>query len=141
MKRFSVFVLLLLIGVFLLPTAVFAQLGNGSAVGGGSSSACPPGYESLCRAGPDTNPNLFGNIVQFLIVIAIVVSVVFMIWGGIIWITSGGDKGKVEQARSAITGAIIGLLIALLAYAIVSYVFYLITGKSGLDFKIPRLID
>jgi hypothetical protein len=128
MKYFSVFIFLLLTGFYLLaPMIAFAQ--------------CPPGYENLCKVGPDTNPDLFANIVQFLIVIAIVVSAIFMIWGGIKWVTSGGDKGKVEQARGAITGAIIGLLISLLAFAIVSIVVYLFTGSASLNFKIPTLIQ
>ena len=128
MKYFSIFILLLITAVYLvLPAITFAQ--------------CPPGYENLCKIGPDTNPNLFGNIVQFLIIIAIVVSIIFVIWGGIKWTTSGGDKEKVGQARATITGAIIGLIIALLAFTIISYVVYLFTGTSSLDFKIPRLID
>jgi hypothetical protein len=127
-KYFSASFLLLLTGFYLLlPAVVFAQ--------------CPSGYENLCKVGPDTNPNLFANIVQFLIVIAIVVSIIFVIWGGIRWITSGGDKEKVQQARGAITSAIIGLLIAFLAFFIVSYVVYLFTGSTSLNFAIPRLID
>lgn len=127
MKRVSLFILPFLSLFFLFSASAFAQ--------------CPPGYENLCRVGPDANPNLFGNVVQILIVIAIVVSVIFVVWGGISWITSGGDKGKVEQARATITGAVIGLIIALLAYGIVSYVVYLFTGSSSLNFEIPTLIQ
>jgi hypothetical protein len=127
-KYFSASILFLLTGLYLLlPTVVFAQ--------------CPPGYENLCKVGPDTNPNLFANIVQYLIIIGVVVSIIFIVWGGIKWTTSGGDKEKVQQARGTITAAIVGLIIALLAFAIVSYVVYLFTGKAGLDFAIPRLID
>ena len=129
---------------FFLPKLVFAQVpnaGNNGASGGSGGSPCPPGYENLCKVGPDSNPNLVANIVQFLIVIAIVVSIIFVLWGGIKWITSGGVKGKVEQARGTVTGAVVGLIIALLAYAIVSYVVYLFTGNANLNFTIPRLID
>ena len=128
MKYFSASIFFLLTGFYLLlPVVVFAQ--------------CPPGYESLCKVGPDTNPNLVGNIVQYLIIIAIAVSIIFIVIGGIKWTTSGGDKEKVAQARGTITAAIIGLIIAVLAFAIVSFVVYLFTGKAGLDFAIPRLID
>jgi len=41
-----------------------------------------------------------------------------LILGGIEWITSGGDKGKVESARGKITAAVIGLIIVASSYAI-----------------------
>lgn len=55
------------------------------------------------------------------VAIAFVALLVFfyLIWGGIDWITSGGDKGKTEQARSKILAAVIGLIIVAASYAIV----------------------
>lgn len=53
----------------------------------------------------------------------------YMIWGGIQWITSGGDKGKTEEARNKITAAIIGLAVLAAAYA----VFALVTYFLGVD--------
>jgi len=96
MKRFSVFILPFLFLFFLFPVFAFAQ--------------CPQGYENLCRLGPDSNPNLFGQIVQFLIIIAIVVSVVFLIWGGITWITSGGDKGRLSRQGERLPELLSGFL-------------------------------
>ena len=42
----------------------------------------------------------------------------YLIWGGIEWITSGGDKGKTESARNKITAAIVGLIVLASAWAI-----------------------
>lgn len=47
-----------------------------------------------------------------------------LVWGGIEWITSGGDKGKVESARNRITNALIGLTIVAAAYAFWLIVLY-----------------
>jgi hypothetical protein len=41
-----------------------------------------------------------------------------LIWGGLEWITSGGDKGKVDSARQKIIAAVIGLIIVASSYAI-----------------------
>lgn len=43
---------------------------------------------------------------------------VFLVWGGIEWVTAGGDKSKTESARQKITNAIIGLAIVAAAFAI-----------------------
>lgn len=131
MKRFVAILFKLGIMFFLLPSLfpVFAQ--------------CPEGYENLCKITVQDNPNFTGNIVQILIVIAIVLSTIFLILGSIRWIMSGGDKGKVDQARAAVTAAIVGLVISFLAYFIVTLVVYMLTGSGDLGhvLKIPKLLD
>ncbi len=51
-----------------------------------------------------------------------IISVVMLIWGGLRYILSGGDSKKITDAKNTILYAIIGLIIALLAYAIVNFV-------------------
>lgn len=51
----------------------------------------------------------------------VIIACVFMIlWGGFTYVTSGGDEKKVENGKKTIFYAVIGLMIALLANAIVS---------------------
>ena len=57
-------------------------------------------------------------------VIAALVTFFFLVWGGIQWILSGGDKGKYEEARGRITAALIGLAIVAAAWAIMQLVGY-----------------
>lgn len=68
----------------------------------------------------------FGNMVSSLINVVMVVAALlvfaYMIWGGVEWITSGGDKSKAESARNKLTAAIIGLVIVAASYAIVTLV-------------------
>jgi hypothetical protein len=54
------------------------------------------------------------------LMIAIIVLLVFfqLIMGGFSWITSGGDKGKTDEARNRLVAAVIGLLIIAASYAI-----------------------
>lgn len=57
-------------------------------------------------------------VLSFVMVIAALLVLMYLIWGGIEWITSGGDKGKTESARNKITAAVIGLIVLAAAYAI-----------------------
>lgn len=132
MKGFIAVFFVFVTGLFLFPSLFFVS----------AQSPCPAGFENLCNIKFDGNSNFFGNIIQILIVIALVLSVIFLIIGGIRWIMSGGDKGKVEQAKSAVIAAIIGLLISLLAYFIVNFILSMLGGNINLgNLKIPRLID
>ncbi len=47
-----------------------------------------------------------------------VAAFIFLLMGGIQWITAGGDKDAVDKARKKILGALIGLAIVLSSYAI-----------------------
>ena len=57
-------------------------------------------------------------IVGFLLILAAVAAFLFLIIGGIQWITSGGDKAGMEAARNRITNAIVGLIIVAAAWAV-----------------------
>ncbi|HSV94910.1 MAG TPA: hypothetical protein VLH94_03005 [Spirochaetia bacterium] len=48
--------------------------------------------------------------------------IIFLVWGGIEWLTAGGDKGKVETAQKMITNALIGLAILVGSYAITLFI-------------------
>lgn len=55
------------------------------------------------------------NLVFFF---ALLLVLVYLVWGGIQWITAGGDKAGLEAARGKITGAIVGIIIVAVAFAI-----------------------
>lgn len=61
---------------------------------------------------------LISNFIDLFIKLAGVFALVFLIWGGIEWITSGGDKAGAEKAKSRITDAMIGLVVVLSAWAV-----------------------
>lgn len=44
--------------------------------------------------------------------------IIFLIWGGIEWLTAGGDKTRVETAQKMISNAVIGLAVLVASYAI-----------------------
>lgn len=63
-----------------------------------------------------------GDIVSNLVAAAFIISAiaffVILVMGGVSWLTSGGDKAKVEQAQKSITSALIGLAIVASSYAV-----------------------
>jgi len=67
-----------------------------------------------------------GGIISALLIIALIIaslSFLFsLIFGGIRWIMSGGDKSKVDGAKGQIQNALIGLLIVFSAWAIANFV-------------------
>lgn len=54
----------------------------------------------------------------------------FFIWGAIEWITAGSDSKKTEQARSRITNAVIGLVILVFSFTILSFVSKVFFGDN-----------
>ena len=65
---------------------------------------------------------VFNRITSILLFIVGAVAVVMLIFGGIRYIVSGGDQANVTAAKNTILYAIIGIIVALLAYAAVSFV-------------------
>ena len=65
---------------------------------------------------------LLNAVLSIVMVIAALMVFLYLIWGGIEWITSGGDKGKTESARNKITSAVIGLIVVAASYAILTLV-------------------
>lgn len=62
------------------------------------------------------------TIINVIIGLVGFIAVVVLIIGGINFITSQGDTGKVTKARNTILYGVVGLVVALLAFAIVNFV-------------------
>lgn len=59
-----------------------------------------------------------GNVANFVISFIAILGIIFIVYGGIMYVTSAGDEAKAEDAKMTITYAAIGLFIAAMAYAI-----------------------
>ena len=66
--------------------------------------------------------DVINGVLSFVMVIAALLVLFYLIMGGIEWITSGGDKGKTESARNKITAAVIGIIILAASFAILNLV-------------------
>ena len=77
-------------------------------------------------------PAIITNILTAIIAVLGVVSAIYVFIGGITYMTSSGDSGKVEKAKKTILYALIGLVISALSFAIVNFTIDAINrGANG----------
>jgi hypothetical protein len=94
-------------------------------------------FAGLCNFTP---ANAIPAIISFIFVIAIIVALFYLIWGGFKWLISGGDKTAVGAAREHIIAAIIGLVIIFLAYFILNILLgFFIPGQEAKFFDLPSI--
>lgn len=62
--------------------------------------------------------HLVSNIAAAGFIVAGVITFLYLVWGGIDYLTAGGDKGKIENSQKRISSAIIGLAIVASSWAI-----------------------
>ena len=105
----------LVLGVALITSVAPAHAADTLTIGGGASAAADAQQ-------PSSLPDQFKNIVNIALYIIGAVAVLMLIYGGIRYTISGGDTAAVTAAKNTILYAIIGIVIALLAYAIVNFV-------------------
>lgn len=65
---------------------------------------------------------LINQIIAYAIILAGFLSVIFMLWGGIQFIISGGKEDKVKTATGTIRYAIIGLIVTILAVSVINLI-------------------
>ena len=101
---------------------------------------CPTGdFAGLCKLTSSNFGNVVGNVITLLFILAVLIALGFLIWGGIKWILSGGDKTNVEAARNTIVAAVVGLVIVFLAYFILNLGVGFFLGKTITTFTLPTL--
>jgi hypothetical protein len=118
-------------------------------------SLIPVAYAALGNANPCTSLGQFSALcnltnvsfgfvvsttIDFILIIAVILAVFYFIFGGIKWILSRGDKEKVEDARNHIVASVVGLMMAFLAFFIISLVIrFFFPGKGLQDLTLPTL--
>lgn len=81
-----------------------------------------PAISPLVNKTPDDIPALFGSLFSSVIGFMLFGATLWMffqlILGGINWMSSGGDKGKMEEARHRLTNALTGIFIVFASWSI-----------------------
>lgn len=81
-----------------------------------------------CAKGKGQQTELFGQsgvfkrITDVMLFLIGAISVIMLIIGGIRYVLSGGEQAKVAEAKNTILYAVIGVVVAILAYAVVNFV-------------------
>ena len=105
-----------------------------------ASNALALGVQSGVQAakGSDQPANLFGDsgvfsqISNVLLFVVGAIAVIMIVIGGLRYVVSGGDSSQVQAAKNTILYALIGVIIAILAYAAVNFfVNSFVAGGTG----------
>lgn len=80
------------------------------------------GVTAVGGAGAPTLGNQITTVINVLLYILGAIAVIMIVVGGIRYVTSGGDSGAVSSAKNTILYSVIGLIVAIMAYAIVNFV-------------------
>jgi len=75
-------------------------------------------------------PTFIQRILQIAFVLAGLVATIYLIWGGYQYITAGGGENA-EAGKKTIINAIIGLIVIIIAFALVTFVWGRITGGEA----------
>jgi heme/copper-type cytochrome/quinol oxidase subunit 2 len=104
------------LGVFALPAAPVSAINVFEGCGGSGSTA-------VCKAANEDNANsLAKNIINTMLYIIGILAVIMIVFGAIRYTASAGDASRVKAAKETIMYAVVGLVVAIFAFAIVNFV-------------------
>jgi beta-lactamase regulating signal transducer with metallopeptidase domain len=72
---------------------------------------------------------MLGNIIAVILSLLGAIFIIFIIYGGYIWMTASGNEQKDEKATQIIKETIIGLIVILGAYAISYFILSLFSSQ------------
>ena len=74
---------------------------------------------------------LIGEVIKTVLGFLGIIFVILIIYGGFVWMTAGGEAGKIDKAKAIIISAVIGVVIVLASYVITEFVLNEVTKASG----------
>ncbi len=104
------------VGLFPLATAGAINIIGESCGSGATAKICDAQKEDIGRT------NFVQRVTNTLLYILGVIAVIAIIAGGIRYATANGDASRIKQAKDTILYAVIGLVVAIMAWGIVSFV-------------------
>ncbi len=75
-----------------------------------------------------TAPNMAQTLINVVLTLVGVLAVGIIIYGGVLYMTSAGDLGKVQRGKHTLIYGVAGMLVCLLAAAIVNFVIFGVTS-------------
>ena len=115
----------IIFSILLSPTA-FAEDNKAKTGGAGTFNACKhvvSGNTAVCSGDSKDATSIAKNIISILLWVVGIAA-------GITFVTAAGNPSKISQARTMLTYAVVGLVVAILAYAIVNFVINASSGKG-----------
>ena len=91
--------------------------------------AAAQGIEIPNPLGESTITGLIDRIATWLLGIGSTIAVIMVLWSGLLYMTSGGNKTRVEQAKKTLTYAVVGLTVLLLAKGVTLIIQNFLAGN------------
>ncbi|MFZ2560608.1 MAG: hypothetical protein WAW91_03200 [Candidatus Nanoperiomorbaceae bacterium] len=86
------------------------------------------GQPSQLFNGPEA---IIPRIINIMLFIVGILAVIMLIYGGIRYVLSSGDAGRVKDAKNTVLYAIVGLVVAIFAYAIINWIIQTVGAGAG----------
>lgn len=115
-------------------------------------AALPAKAQGLVPCGTTGNPEecslcylleLVKNIIDFLVIIAAPIAVVFIVWGGFMLLIAGGSEEKISQGKKILSSAVTGLVIVLISWLLIATIIGVGAiikgfGRDSIDFGLTE---
>ena len=117
-----------IISIAIMTCAVFgASVLSTASLSGSASAQVSEGINTATTSemkgkSIDGKDGLIKTVVNVLLWAVGILSVIMIIFSGLRYITSAGDASKTKSAQSTLTYSVVGLIVAIMAYAIVNMV-------------------
>ena len=102
--------------------AIALPAGSASAIDVLSNGCKGNGGSGVCQSKGDQAEPLIKKVVNTLLYVLGAIAVIMIVVGGIRYTTSGGDASAIKGAKDTILYSVVGLIVAIMAYAIVNFV-------------------
>lgn len=114
---------------FATPIIMTSNVLDNQAHAEGAADLIQKGADSTGQKDSRSAGDLAKDFVNIMLFAVGILAVIMLIWGGIRYVLSGGDSDAVSSAKKTILYAVVGLIVAILAYAIVNFVITTIAKK------------
>lgn len=133
-KFFASLLLLIALSFALAPSVAYAQNkpiipGNNILCKNAENAQCPvTGNTTTGLNTPEGIAKLIINIASFVTYVVGAISVLFLVYGGFLYVTDTGDDKNSGKAKKILVNAVIGLIIAIVAITVVSVIGNIVSG-------------
>ena len=116
-----------IVGSFIVAAGIYEN----KAYANSASDLIRKGADSTGQQDSRSAGDIAKDVVNIMFFIVGVMAVIMIIWGGIRYVLSAGNSAALTSAKNTIMYAVIGLIVAILAYTIVNFVINTVSGNGG----------
>lgn len=77
---------------------------------------------AVCKSQGDSATSMVQIVINLLLYVLGIIAVIMIVVGGIRYTTSNGNASQIKEAKDTILYSVVGLIVAMLSFAIVNFV-------------------